>query len=357
MASTFRFSNEGALVGILVLVILGSMALGCKDSSFSASTSSEPGRPSGNVDIADGRQGPIGQDDSVDDPREESPRGSDMAVGQNFSDFFKLSENIGEVDILVAVDQSRSMPEEIQIVKDNLVRFQKIVAAKTNVKLGLFGSPSGPVGADMFESPYIDQFKNHFPVLVKSHDSLEKFLEFYATGTETAGGQKVKAEQFYRNGTLKIYLVVTDEDALFRGDKSTDNLSPEELAEYFKLRIDKLVTPGSLKVYAFAGKSSSSCGAKTPGRVYEYLAKLMESKVYDICSSDWTVPLEDLASQIITGANQRFKLTHSVDQIIAVLLGNETLSEEDYQLDGNVLVLKKMVEESQSGQELRVYYR
>lgn len=212
------------------------------------------------------------------------------------------------VDIIMVIDQSGSMNEEIEQVKANINRLGKYLDS-TNLDYrlvmiaGLPGNGSLPVcvppplGGPSCQSkpPRFRAVNEH----VESWDALKLVLQTYDSTDPSK-----KWADFLRQDAIKVFIPVTDDDA-------TDVFLPRPVAESFDAEILKrgkgtFGTRGARK-YVFypiigveKGSTNRCSTAVNNGPVYLDLVKLTKGQAFSVCETDYAPVFAAIGKSIAT---------------------------------------------------------
>jgi len=190
-------------------------------------------------------------------------------------------------DIIIAVDSSGSMDEEIVFVQQNLNSFsQQIIASGIDVRVIMIGDPGAVcIGAPLGSGtcPGDTKLPNyvHIPTEVDSNDALNIIIQTYP-----------QWRQYLRPEATKSLFVVTDDDA-------TDG--PNNSAAAFRTNFTAL-DPVMLAKWTLNGVY---CFTECPdaaeiGRVYVDLVAQTMGVAGDLCLQDFKPVFDALAKKIIT---------------------------------------------------------
>lgn len=248
---------------------------------------------------------------------------------------FSAQQSAGKIDIVWLVDQSGSMREETEHVKNNLRSFigridQKIDArhalvastvASTNNKFPLNLISMGIISAKVKQ---VDQFVNSNNALqiaaaafTQPTAPLDSAIVGSALGTKT----KSSLVNFFRTGVRPVVVVVTDDDATGVDDKNFLNLLSDNTKS---LGIKPII-------YSFAGLSvisniSSGCSIAAIGAAYINLANTTGGRVFDICQTDWTENFNKLTEGLVAAAQNTFTLKNRAKRILDVYINGKPVS-------------------------------
>ncbi|MCA9581740.1 MAG: hypothetical protein KC416_08085 [Myxococcales bacterium] len=201
------------------------------------------------------------------------------------------TENVRPVDIVIVVDQSGSMSEEIAQVQANLNTFAQTIASSgidyhvivlarrtpksTSDKYSICIDPplAGPGCADNTRFRQIDED-------VQSNDALSLVQE-----------NILAIEGFMRQDSLREFIVITDDDAGGYGG----HLEGQPFHDWLVAR------PG-FQDYVFNGVVclQGSCGIGAEGKEYKLLSMLTNGVIEDVESPNWAMTFQNFASNIIS---------------------------------------------------------
>ena len=209
-------------------------------------------------------------------------------------------------DIVIAVDNSGSMDEEIVLVREQLNAFsQQIVASGVDARIILLSAavaaqptmPSffddddddedngiciaAPLGSGRCPDDSLPPRYFHVPVEVSSHDALDRFIETYP-----------RWQSQLRANAAKTFVVVTDDNA---------EDGPHSTPEAFTRAVANLPGFGTWSlsgIYCF-----SDCPqAAAIGTVYETLVQQTAGVKGDLCEQSFA-PVFDRLAQAVVGAS------------------------------------------------------
>ncbi len=244
------------------------------------------------------------------------------------------------VDVIIGVDTSGSMIEEMQSIEQNMQTFlsglnrpdldaKVTVVAKVSEKV----SPNDPMGmgkifkfpaglpADRFAT--VDQY-------IHSNDAIGILSQFFAG--------KFGFPLPLRDGAPVEMIIISDdngENRTIAGTPSTGNLATE-----FVGPTDKALTTHAIIGLA-SSVSTATCEIDNPGVEFEALAKKTNGLVLDICQPDWTGLLKKVSDAIVS-RNSGYVLEHqpAVDQEIVVKVNGAVVASSNYTVDASNKNLK-----------------
>lgn len=197
------------------------------------------------------------------------------------------------VDIVMAVDQSGSMSEEIANVQANINRLASTIEeTETDYHVIMLAQRgTGPYdicvppplgGPDCTDGPRF----MHIDQLISSNDSLIQIQ----THIETI-------ESFMRPDALRVFIVVTDDNSFISAD-FFDNFLMDRMG------YDDYIFDGIVGFHASCSTTASD------GVVYQELADLTGGLIESICTADWGLAFERFALDMTIS-----KLIYQLDEI------------------------------------------
>jgi hypothetical protein len=223
-------------------------------------------------------------------------------------------------DIIIAVDNSGSMDEEIAFVREQLNAFsQQITDAGVDARIILISSAMLPPGTTMTNwfdddddqdngiciaaplgSGTCPEDSNlpryfHVPEEVGSHDALDMFVSTYPMW-----------QAQLRPNASKTFVVVTDDDAEDRDDGNDEGGSTgtqRDMAAWFTEQVGAL-PGGQFPSFTFSGiYCFSECpDAAAVGTVYEKLVQQTSGVKGDLCEQNFAPVFDALAKAVISNS-------------------------------------------------------
>ena len=264
-------------------------------------------------------------------------------------------------DVLWLVDTSGSMGEELALVEANIKRFIESMGAVSDLRLAMFVRETGNVSAD-FSDQFVgkESIARQFNAPIESYDALQYAAAALCTngGTDrskicgvdvnvdvVSGGARDLAGSlngFFRNGTPKSVVVVTDDESTFSA------------SDWNRVIDDS----ASVSVFAFAvtgeTQATAACTPVAEGLIYDSLARQTGGDVYDVCKEDWGDSFLSLQESIQETVKDAVTLKVKPSEIISIELDGQVLSTSEYTIKGRNLTIKRSLDESNS---LVVTYR
>jgi hypothetical protein len=216
-------------------------------------------------------------------------------------------------DIIIAVDNSGSMSEEIGFVRDHLNAFsQRIVASGVDVRIIVISASHTPSSPAMDEDDDSDEGSDEdednglciAPPLGSGQCPLDSHVERYLHVDQEVGSHdalNLFIDTFpewraqLRPESNKIFVVVTDDDA---------DEPPNDSAIQFRSSVASL--PGDLfSQWAFSGiYCFSRCPeAAAMGTVYQQLVDQTHGVAGDLCQQDFAPVFDAVASAVVASAS------------------------------------------------------
>jgi len=224
-------------------------------------------------------------------------------------------------DIIIAVDNSGSMDEEIAFVREQLNAFsQQITDAGIDARIILISAAMQAAGTTMAMPSWFDDDDDqdngiciaaplgsgacpgdtslprylHVPEEVGSHDALDMFVSTYP-----------QYQAQLRPNASKTFVVVTDDDAEDRDDDNDEGggstAAPRDMAAWFTEQVGAL-PGGQFPSFTFSGiYCFSECpDAAAVGTVYEQLVQQTSGVRGDLCEQNFAPVFDALAKAVIS---------------------------------------------------------
>ena len=272
---------------LLSLLMISALAFtGCSDTEFSTA-------------ISDNQQ--------TEDPT--LPTTPDRTV-VNFS----RDVNTTNVDMIWVIDNSVSMAEEIQIIKDNLSEFLLSIEDRSKLNFTLITNNRGNYGMALSPSALAKGYKQ-IAERIDSRDSLIRLVELIPQMLGTS----------IRSNSKKVVVVVTDDNS----DLSA-NMFLKAITKFFRV-ID-------FKLFGFVGldRTQSKC-IDNVGKAYIDLAVNTGGRAFNICETDWHPYFEALVKDVGEITKTEFTLpSRPKGQIVVKIDGVATTK---YTLNARTLVI------------------
>ncbi|MBI2892694.1 MAG: VWA domain-containing protein [Deltaproteobacteria bacterium] len=225
----------------------------------------------------DGRDAPCGDDPPCDGIEVPCP---------DLEDVFTIGDSprARPVDLVWAIDQSSSMDDEIEDVRDNLNGFADAIAAS-----GL--DYHVVVVAKRRDDPDDHEVCIPPPLAGAGCADAERFRQIDVHVDSNDALDRVEAnideiEGFLREGSLRVFTVVTDDES---------DMSADQFDAFLRGRdgYDDWVFSG------FVGIDEDVCDdIADEGRQYVRLADMTGGDVEHVCSGDWALALDDWAEDL-----------------------------------------------------------
>lgn len=227
---------------------------------------------------------------------------------------FSREVNTANVDMIWVVDNSVSMVEEIQIIRENLSEFLLSIEDRSKLNFTLITNNKGSHGMTLSPAALAKGYK-HIVQRIESRDGLIKLVELLPKMLGTS----------IRSNSKKVVVVVTDDNS----DLSA-NLFLQAINKFFKL-ID-------FKLFGFVGldRVQSKC-IDNVGTAYIKLALSTGGRAFNICEPDWRPYFEALVKDVGEITQTEFTLpTRPKGQIVVKIDGVATAK---YTLNARTLVI------------------
>ena len=270
--------------------------------------------------------------------------GRDVVLQRFSTDFIAKHR---AVDLLFVVDNSYSMDHEIDQVRSNLQNFFNQLASYSDVKVGVLSAfrPSDEYNAvsipnDAQGVVMVDQRVRSWNGLWLSHLFINDEL-YNSTG--------VKGSEFFRQESLKVFVVITDDNS---NDFSAEEFS-ESLSEHFSLDEVRLygfiglpqsTSPAVAMYPASAGERLSACNIYDEGKVYyELLEKTLDGGLFDICQKDWSEHFQKMAGFVLKEVKSRYPLSQPAHSLVSIKVEGKEVPRDQVIIESGILTFKEGV--------------
>lgn len=218
------------------------------------------------------------------------------------------------IDMVWVVDNSVSMVEEIEIIRENLGRFLLSLEDRAQLNFTLITNSKGSHGMNL-SSWATSRGYRQISQFIDSHDSLSRFLEFIPRLIGTS----------LRPKSQKILVVVSDDNS----EVGTN--------EFFRL-IKRFINPNQFKIFGFVGldKNLSPCIDRV-GSHYIRMAEATGGQTFNICEKDWTPHFESLIKNIGQITKTEFTLPSIPKSELLVLI--DGVATTKYKIEKNILIV------------------
>lgn len=304
---------------------------------------------------------------------------SEYDHAERFEASFRISQSTQVLDLVWIVDNSSSMREETNHVISNMGRFVKSIHDLGNVHMAVIASNSDLLNAVTAAQNDGEQSQGHLYVnqAVGSNNALSllasascpvaqmgpqvpqgficaKDYQYAPTDpvsinvyTSPVAG---KLTDFYRPGSIKAFVVVTDDNAAYVDDKMFLRIIEESESIPFKKK--------DIVFFAFKGQRANSgpnCNVARDGLSYDSLSASTGGQVFDICESDWSQNFAKLTENVKDIVNNEFDLSkHEGDiHIVEVRIDGDIIGSEHYKVvDGKFILDRSAIKVKEGYVEL-----
>lgn len=305
-----------SLKTVLAFSALSSLILACNDSGFNSQNQrTKPNPP----------------------PAQSLPAEPATGAGGQFTQEF-TSEASRAVDVVIAVDTSGSMLEEMQSIEQNMATFlNQLTSGNLDSKVTVIAKATDKKSPN--EPPFMTSAKFNFPATlpqerfgvvdhyIHSHDALGILNKYFAGS--------LGFPHPLRAGVPLEIVVVSDDNG---SNTSFNGTTTGNLATEFQPPQDK-----SYVVNAIVGlveepdpfnPANPNCVIENVGTEHLTLADRSKGLKLDICATDWSGLLKKVSDAIIA-RNGGFVLQHAprVDQTIVVKVNGAVVDPKDYLID------------------------
>jgi hypothetical protein len=339
-----------------------------KENKDGGGDATDPGKDPSTTKPRDG-DGKIGEqpDNPWGETGEQPDPDSGYQAGPGEAEF-EVGKYRGAVDIVWAIDNSSSMSQEAGQVNKNINAFMSHTSGAADLKLALIScvqSPRMGSGSYCVEPGVITKGGDKLTSIdegVFSHNALAMIMAASCPANQTviddentkicgvsptdnidpgdepevddvdAEDVAGKLDKWYRPGTRKVFVVVTDDNA--------EGVAAPIFNTFMKNKL-----PEGYSVYGFVGLPTvSTCGIAKVGQTYIDMAKQTSGKSYNICEPDWSGYFDELSKSIIKSVSRIFTVRESrTVKITGVFVDGKKLAPADYIVTSNSVEIKEHI--------------
>lgn len=218
------------------------------------------------------------------------------------------------VDMIWVVDNSVSMSEEIQIIRNNLGKFLLSLEDRAKLNFTLITNDRGSHGMALSQWA-LDRGYKQIAKYINSHDSLVQFIKLIPQMM----GSSLKLN------SKKVIVIVSDDNS---------ELSYKD----FLFTFTKIFNLAQIKIFGFVGidKKVSPC-IDYSGKHYIELAKATGGQIFNICESDWTPHFNALIKDVGEITKTKFTLPSAPKGRLIVKVDGKSI--DKFLLDGLDLII------------------
>lgn len=261
--------------------------------------------------------------------------------GSGSIESFKVtySKEAAPLDMIWVIDNSGSMTEEAERVRNNFSAFLTSLNTSTNFRLLLVSATAQMSNAGVTLPANFDP-NTHLQVqrYISSTDGPRVLLETLQSQVPTG---------FLRSDSKKVIVFVTDDAPSML---ARDFFSSLETQQHWPLQ------DVSVSAFIGLGKDQSPCQDNT-GSEYMAMASQTLGRTYNICAQDWSSHFSNLINVSVAKASRRFTLQGaSVSQILEITVNGAPVASSLYSLSGKVVTLADSVDLPENA-EVRIRYK
>lgn len=288
---------------------------------------------------------------------------------------FSIAQNQGMIDVVWVIDNSGSMTEEAQQVRNNFQTFVNSVQSRSDMHVALLSKSAGSNSSSMSSAStgvtlpstalaaggrQVDAWVGSFDPLAllaasicaagtttlpaSSDDAFITLADERLVAGGTICGQAInidpfemelapaafgKLHDFFRPQAKKVFVIVSD-----------DNAQAVTAANFVSLVKPDLggQTP---TIFGFVGISeNSSCSISNVGDDYKALASQTGGAVFDMCAVDWSANFSKLGDNLAALAQSQFTVkATSVASVTSVSVDGKPLAMSAVKVSGSVVTV------------------
>ncbi|MCA9584885.1 MAG: hypothetical protein KC657_05975 [Myxococcales bacterium] len=205
------------------------------------------------------------------------------------------------VDVIVSVDQSGSMSDDIANVKANINKLSDFLQ-KTGLdyRVVMIGTP-GTGSYDIcvpppLGGPSCTSNGNTFRVVNRNVQSSDTLSIIISTLQQTSGAMEWKS--FLRPSALKIFIPITDDNSYIKATAFDPDLLTKGQGLFGSATDRRYVFYPITGAAAFPSESTCGSNAVNNGKEYLELAKLTKGRWFPICLKDFAPVFEEIARNV-----------------------------------------------------------
>ena len=285
------------------------------------------------------------------------------------------------VDLLFVIDNSESMNDEVERVYNNLQEFLKKLSVYSKTKVAILTAFDQQGGIITFNNN--GTYNTHPPLYsdsvniakidrrIRSYNGLAIISDFIRNVLTSEQGITIstQGEDFFRDESLKVIVMVTDDDALDLSARSFieeiyQYISVENLRFFSFVGIPQQLANQSQPLpfvhFASLSEQQKNCSIFNEGNEYFDLANnYIKGAIFDLCLDDWSQHFETIADYVVTSVRSRYQLSEDFVKIIKVTINDQKISPDNFILTNESIQFSSEVLPSDANESktVRVYYQ
>jgi hypothetical protein len=260
-------------------------------------------------------------------------------IDNSVSLFFNksYSDDDSNIDMIWIIDNSSSMSEETEIVRNNLVNFLSQVEARSNLNFAIISGTDSNYGVELSQEDYDKGY-----VQINKKTAIGKFLDdvkYYIP--------KLIANGSIRENSQKIIIMVGDDDFTTASGRTTNDEFMNLMSSYINLK--------DLTIHSFVGLDSnvSPCATRAGVRAAE-LASDTKGLTFNICEKDWYNHFKSILTNVARLAKTEFSLPS--EPAYGLVVKVDGVKTDAYTVDGTSLILNPSNFTSEKDYAIQVEY-
>jgi hypothetical protein len=310
------------------------------------------------------------------------------------SQSFASSSTAKSIDMVWVIDNSASMTQNVARVKANFKAFVQALDSKIDIRVALISrSAAVSLNTQIALADYTSNGQQiHFmvhsynPMLVAalstcpaspaSNDVLCSSLK----SNSRYAGVYGSLNSFFRSGSQKVFVFVTDDDSSgISGGSTIQYDSATNASGYDSIKVTSLtenvdyITPATfqsrmvkafgnetaVKSFGFTAydKATSPCLAR-PSVQYQALIKTLGGSNFNICNADWSSAFSTLTTSVVDFAKNTYAVAD--DSFLGIdyveLNGAKLDADKDFSVSGNTITLNSSLLSQVGNYSIIVHY-
>lgn len=247
-------------------------------------------------------------------------------------------------DMLMVIDNSSSMNDEVEKIAANIKKFVQAVSASSLFKLAVISQATMTLQdeLDLLENQFAKfAIFNIFEIIPNlSHDNYYQ-VDRYVWSDEPMQvaaqyATTVLNQGFFRAGVRKNFVFITDDDSAISADTFLNEVAMQ-------------IPASQMQAYAFAGIEGLSPCAANPGTQYKDLAQKTNGRIFNLCDADWAGHFAELGQRVVGSLQTQFILKNSqIAEVRKVEIDGKTLSPTEFRINNGQLEILTPLENKSS---------
>lgn len=278
---------------------------------------------------------------------------------------FALNTTSQPIDLILMIDNSGSMSDEIAQVNQNFLSFTASISARADISLTLV-SKSGPTPLNItMPQALLDHNHRQIDISVGSYNGLSMLASGFCpkeVGPKSGTAIKVCGQDFSRiewsanveamNNRLASILRPTAKLVIVMvSDENSMNVDQSNFINLVKAKV-----PSFAPTFFGFITDGVRCSSGMIGQAYTALAAATGGAIYPICEPDWKNNFAKLSEAAVKIVSKTFKIPTKVSEIMSLKIDGKPLLPAQYQLKNDEITVSDGVINT-SNKQLVIEYK